>query len=1059
MKPSLLMNHWKRYTLPRALLKVNLFALLLLSTFIDAKAAKTSFNLSTHATTSIIKGKVIDEKNEGIPGVNILIKGTQRGTSTDVNGEFAIDITGQDTVLVFSSVGYISQEVAISSENPLNVVLENDEKALEELVVVGYGVQKKSSVTGAVSVITSKTLEDRPVTNTLAALQGAAPGLVITRSTGQPGKENWSAQIRNFTSVNGSSPLILVDGVEQANIGSLNQNDIENVSVLKDASVAAIYGARAAGGVILITTKKGKSGKLTVSYNGLYSVNKPFNMPKRLHSWQEATMQNEAAVNAGGTPVFRDDEIAMLKDPNINFVINPANTSAYIYYDDNNAIDSVARKTTSQQQHNVSVNGGNDITQYLISLGYYTQNGLFKFGPDDYDRYNFRLNLTTKFTKWLSLDSRIGYTNQQVLSPMAEVNGDYGLLYNIYSLRQFAPIHLPGFPDRYNDYSSTNQTYAYLKDGGRTKERTDHFNGVFTLQSADIIKGLNLRAIFAPYLQGGSYNRSIRTIPRYNIAGISGYYNNPNSYTVQNSNVFRSNYQFLADYSLQLGSKNNLQVLGGYQFEKFRSTSSTATAKNLSSNELFSLNLGDPTLYAASDNINTWAMESVFGRLSYNYADKYFLEGVVRYDGSSKLAPGYRYNAFPSISAAWRLSQESWFNSILPVFGEFKLRASVGKLGNSDLNNFGSYDYISSLTKSAAYPLNNVTTYGYYNGSLASPQKTWEKITTSNIGLDISMLKNRLTLGADYYIKKNQNMLVTVNTTTMIGISTGQYNYASMKAWGWEINAGWRDKIGDHFNYYVNGNISDSKNRVEKYQGASVYSEGTRSVIEGEELNTIWGYQAQGLYGSKEQVNERGVFQSNVTGPGDIIYKDIDGSGRIDGGTNTRENHGDLVKLGSTTPRYTYGFNAGFNVKGFDFSFLFQGVGKRSMLINSYFMLPFRESWRQPVQGQDDYWTPENTDAKFPRLFLGGGQNASTSSWWVQKASYIRLKNLQVGYTLPTAISQKAKMSAVRFYLSGQDLWEKSSMWLNYYDPEEPNNTAFNYPFFRSYAIGLNVTF
>lgn len=1007
-----------------------------------------------------ITGKITNEEGQPLAAASVKLKGTDIGTATDASGNFSLQIPDAGGVLAISYVGYETAEIPVSKAASMTIVLKRKEDKIEEVVVVGYGTQKKASVTGSVSVVRGEVLENRPVTNTLAALQGAAPGLVITRTTGQPGKEGWSAQIRNFTSVNGSSPLILVDGVEQANIGSINQNDIESVSILKDASAAAIYGARAAGGVILITTKRGKSGKLSVEYSGIYGINKAYSMPQRIgSSWREAEMLNEARLNGGQGPAWTDQQIALFEDPNVNFLPSPTNPGNYDYYDNVNMIDSVAKKTTSQQQHNVSVSGGNSNTQYLFSAGYYSQNGLFKFGPDDYNRYNFRVNLNTKFTNWLSLDTRVAYSNQSVLSPIATTNGDYGLLYNIYLLRAISPVHVPGFPDRYNDYSSANQTYAYLKDGGKTSERTDNFNGIFTLQSSGLVKGLTVKAVYAPYMQSYGYKRNIRTIPRYNGTRVTAYYNNPNSYNVQTSRIFRANYQFLTDYNLRVGNSHNFHVLGGYQFDDYREESASATAKNLSSNELFSLNLGDPTQYAATDNVNEWAMESYFGRLSYNYAEKYFLEAVVRYDGSSKLAPEYRYEAFPSVSAAWRLNKEKWFQQLLPVVNEFKVRASWGKLGNSDLSNFGSYDYISSITKSNPYPFNNAVTYGYYNSALASPKKTWERIATSDIGLDVSLLKNRLTFSGDYYIKKNENMLVTVNTTSMIGISTGQYNYASMKAWGWEINLGWRDKIGKNFSYWFNGNLSDSKNKVTNYLGASVYTAGVRGVIEGEEINSIWGYRAMGLYQSKEQVDSRGVYQSNITGAGDIVYDDIDKSKRIDGGNNTKENHGDLVKLGSTTPRYTYGFNGGFTYKGFDFSFLFQGVGQRKMLINSYFIVPFVESWRQPVKGQEDYWTASNPNAKYPRLYIGGGQNTSTSSWWVQNAAYIRLKNLQVGYTIPERITRKAGMSAVRFYFTGQDLWENSKMWMKYYDPENPNNTAFNYPFFRSYAVGLNVTF
>jgi TonB-linked SusC/RagA family outer membrane protein len=1002
-----------------------------------------------------IKGTVTD-KTGGLPGVTVTNVTRNLTTSTDQLGNFTIEAASTD-VLSFKSVGYLTQQATIKGNESPVILMTEDQRSLNEVVIVGYGKQNKSEVSGAISTVKSEAIINRPVTNVLAALQGTAPGLVVTRTNGQPGKEGYGAQIRGFSSVNGSSPLILVDGVEQASIGSLDQNEIESITILKDASAAAIYGARGANGVILITSKKGVQGKLTIAANSQFSVNHAHNIPERLHSYEEASMLNESRVNAGNAPAFTPEMIEWMKN-GPHYRVNPADPSSYEYFYDVDMIDSVMRpnRNTLQHQHNISASGGDVKSQYLLSFGYLGQNGIFKFGPDKNQRYNGRFNYNTKFTEWLSLDSRIAYSDANVLSPAVSVGGDYGLLYNIYELRSLYPVHLPG-TNFYTSGASSNQTYAQLQDGGETKERTNNANGVFTLQAGNFVKGLSIKAIYAPYLQVYNYNNSKRRIAQYNLNGVAAYWNNPNSYTVTKSNVYRANYQFLTDYDFNLGEKNSFHVLGGYQIETFRSASSTAIAKNLSSNDLFSLNLGDPSQYSASDNIDTWATQSYFGRLNYNYDERYYIEGVVRVDGSSKLAPGYRYNTFPSVSASWRLSKETWFNKALPLFNEFKIRASYGQLGNSDLSNFGSYDYLATLAKSGAYPFNNTATYGYYNNTLPSPQKTWEIINTSNAGIDLVLFNNRLNLSGDYFIRKNKNMLVQVNTTSMIGINTAQYNAASMKSWGWEISFGWRDKIGKEFSYWMNGNVADNKNKVLSYQGQSVVASGLNSVIEGEELNTIWGYQADGLFSSKEQAAQH-AFQSNITDAGDIIYRDQNGDNKIDGGRNTIENHGDLVKLGSTTPRYTFGFSLGGSVKGIDFSAFFQGVGKRNMLINSYYTVPFVESWRQPIQGQTDYWTPTNMDARFPRLYIGGGQNLSPSSWWIQNASYIRLKNVQIGYTLPASVAKKAHLSKVRIFFTGQDLWEKSGMWLNFYDAEEPNNSTLNYPLFRSYALGLNIT-
>lgn len=1012
-------------------------------------------------TTEGLSGVVVDQQGSPVAGATIRIPSLNKAIRSEDAGNFILThVPAGSFEVIATSVGYDTARQNIvydGKSSQLLFTLQASTNNLNDIVVVGYGTQRKEDLTAAISVVDAKMLKDRPVTNTFAALQGTAPGLVITRSSGQPGKESYAAQIRGTSSVNGSSVLILVDGVEQTSLTSIDPNDIASVSVLKDAAAAAIYGSRAAGGVILVTTKSGRVGKIRVNYSGLYTVNKPYNRPERIHSWQEAEMQNEATVNAGQRATYTDEQINLLKNPDTNYIINPA-TGNYDWYYDFNQIPYLMRKTTMQQNHNLSLSGGNAKTQYLFSLGYVGQNGVFKVGPDDYKRYNARFNFTTQFTGWLSLDARVAYYQTKTLSPAMDVGGGSGILYNLYSIRTRYPVYIPGSDD--TKYASGGSlAYPNLKDGGKTVERHDGINGVFTLKAHDFIKGLELKAIYAPYLDNYNFNRSIRTVPMWDAKGPVSPLNPTNSYAVNKQDVYRNNVQFLADYDLALGEGHHFHLLGGYQFENLRSETISATAKNLSSNDLFSLNLGDPTQYSASDDIFTWATQSVFSRFNYNYKQRYFLEATIRSDGSSRLAPGYRYQSFPSVSAGWQLAQEPWFKKALPVFNQFKIRASDGRLGNSDLSNFGYYDYIALISKTTSpYPFNNQKNYGYYNATLASPEKTWEKIDTKDIGLDLGLFKDRLTLSADLYEKKNVNMLVQVNTTAMLGIGTSQYNYATLKTNGWEFNFGWKDNVGENFSYWINGNIADSKNEVTQYQGKSIIAEGVNSVVQGLPINTIWGYKATGLFSSQEEVDKY-AFISNTTGPGDIRYEDVNGDGKINAGRGTLDDHGDLVNLGSTSPRYTFGFDLGFRYKGFDFDAFFQGVGKRAMVVNSAFVLPFVSSWRMPNQDQLDYWTPDHMDARYPRLYMGGSSNTLTSSWWVQNTAYLRLKNLQVGYTLPEKMTNKAGISAARIFFSGQDLWETTGMWINYYNPENPTNASTTYPFFRSFAVGLNLTF
>ncbi len=1004
-----------------------------------------------------ISGVVRDVSGQPVPGATIQVKNSDKATRADDQGRFELT-TGPGSVLVISSINFEKAELRVGDQTSIGIVLTSQQNSLENVVVIGYGTQKKANLTGAVSTVSGKQLEDRPVTNTVAALQGTAPGLVITRSSGQPGAEGYDLNIRGASSVNGSnSPLVVIDGVE-GDLSLLNPNDIESISVLKDAAAASIFGAKAADGVIIVTTKKGTSGKTVLSYSGIYSVNHAFSIPERLHSWEEAELSNEARLNAGQTPLWTQEQIDMMRDPNVNYIINPANPNAYQYFYDIDQIGLLMRRNTSSQNHNLAVRGGNEKTQYLFSFGYFDQNGVFKFGPDGTSRYNARANITTKFNNIFSLDSRIQFSQGKTMAPSSSANGDYGLFYNIYQQRTLNPIFLPESGDTKYASGANAATYATLKDGGYNERIQRNMDAVFTLKAENIIRGLSLRMIYNPRLNSDNTDIFARQIPLYDLrATPASFINNPNSITKRRVTTFSHNVQALADYDWKIGKKNRFHLLGGYQYQYYNYDYISSQARVLVSNDVPSLNFGsNPTVPPiVGDNIQTNAWVSVFGRLNYTFDDKYIFEANLRRDGSSKLAPGYRYKTFPSFSAGWKLDRESWFENALPFFSEFKLRGSWGRLGNSNV--LGNYDYIARLVNGPTYPFNNVANLSLYQRDLASPEKAWETITTTNIGLDFGILKNRLTGSFDYFVRKNEDMLVQVTLPALLGVTPSATNSASLKSWGWEAALNWKDKIGQ-FSYYVSANIADNQNEVISYSGRNVIGEGMNSIIEGHPLNSIYGFRSLGYFQDAEDVT-KSAFQDNRSGAGDIKYADLDGSGRIDGGLFRPDNHGDLVYMGNTTPRYTFGSTIGAEYKGFDFSMFLQGVSGRNMLIYARAVLPLTESWRQPWEVNKDYWTPENTDARFPRMYMGGTHNTRVSSHWVQNAAYIRLKNLQIGYTLPAAITQRAKISKARFYFSGQDIWESSKMWYKYYDPENPNNASFNYPFFRSYAVGLNLTF
>lgn len=1002
-----------------------------------------------------ITGKVTDELGKPLSDVSVMVKNSSTGTTTNEQGNFTISVAKGQT-LVFSSVDFQSTEWLVTENASPSITLRAKAGTLSDVVVVGYGSQKRVNLTGAVATIDNKKIENRPVTNAIAALQGLSPGVTITRTTGEPGREGYNLQIRGASSANGSEPLVLIDGVP-GNLGGLNPNDIENISVLKDAAAASIYGARAAGGVVLVTTKAGKSGKMVVSYSGRYGFQKPANVPGKLHSWQEAEMFNLSRVNAGQAPGYTQEQIDMMKDPNVNFIVNPTNPNDYQYFYDLDQRPLVLRDQSAIHDHNLSVRGGGQKDAYFFSLGYFDQQGVFKLGPDQTNRINARFNYSVQLSKIFSLDTRLSYRQSNIDAPSV---GYARIFSNLYTTRSLYPTFFPGTTDKYINDNSGNFAYALLKEAGANNTRTDDGNAQFVLKAKDIVKGLTLSATYNARLLTEGQEIAVRTIPRYNLVGIGSYMNNPNSYTKNNTKQSSNNVQLLADYTFQLKDDHDFHVLGGYAFENFRNDYSSAIARNLSSNDFFTLNIGDPLQASNTERIYEWALESYFARLNYAYKNKYLFEANIRTDGSSRVARSNRWHQFPSVSVGWRMAEESWFQNALPFFDEFKLRGSWGRLGNAEAQNgLGFYDHIAVLTAGNPYPFNNVRNRGFYQQTLASPDKMWETIETSNIGLDIALLKNRFNLSADWYTKRNKTMLAQVQRSSIIGINTSSYNVADFKSWGWEIAAGWRDRIGTAFSYWVNANIGDNQNEVLSFNNLRVVLPGVSQIIEGYPLNSAFGYRAIGYFQNADDVANYPRI-SGAVGMGDIMYEDVNKDGVISQGLGRTDDHGDLVYLGNTNPRYTYGFDFGFSFKGFDFSAIFQGVGERKLFLQAPTLYPYTSSWIMPMDYNLDYWTPENPNARFPRLFIGGAQNTVPSSRWLMNGAYLRLKNVQLGYNLPASLIGKARISAAKVYISAQDIWEVSNMWLKTaFDPEMPNNATWQYPFFRTVAVGLNLSF
>lgn len=707
------------------------------------------------------------------------------------------------------------------------------------------------------------------------------------------------------------------------------------------------------------------------------------------------------------------------------------------------------------QTYNVTARGGSEKMNFLISGGYYGKQGVFKVGPDNFKRYNFRLNLGTQFNKYFSLDSRISFTREQTRQSSAGAGGE-GLLYQVYRLRTRTPFFTP--EGRYNGAGSAATAYAALEAGGYHDYDRNFFDGVFTFQAANLVKGLNLRAVAGTQYRVGERELFRRTVPLWAKTRITSYLNQVNSFEVTNDITKNLNLQFLANYDFKLGERHSFGLFAGYQWEDYRFRDAFGRANNLVSNDLPTLNLGDDNTKVSSERIETYAFQSVFGRFNYNYADRYLLEATLRLDESSRLAPGLRKKVFPAASVGWNVHRESWWG--IAGVSEFKLRGSWGRLGGALGDAIGLYSYLAQLSRGNNLVLGDSRTSYIFQNSIPASQLSWETIETFNVGTDLGFFQNRLNLIADYYVKYNRNMLTALQLPATIGVGTPRVNNGELKSWGWETELRYRDRIGKDFTYSISLNLSDNQNRLIDFANRNVVNAGTVGTIEGYPLNTIWGYQTDGYFSAADEVKSW-AFQDNRTGPGDVKYIDRNGDKLITVGKGNTTDVGDLVLLGTTQPRWLYGGTLTAQWKGLDFSAFIQGVGKRNIVPNFNTLAPLLVTWQQALAIHGDYWTPENPDALYPRPFTGGTHNYRVSDKWVLDASYVRLKNIQVGYTLPSNVLSRVGISRARVFFSGQDLLTFSGLgpFKQYFDPEARNGVQNDYPFFATASVGINLSF
>jgi TonB-linked SusC/RagA family outer membrane protein len=986
-----------------------------------------------------VKGVVKDSKGQPIPGVSVKIKGTAIGTQTTADGSYTITVNNSNDVLTFSFIGFLTQEIAIGDKTRIDIVLVDQDSKLSEVVVVGYGTQKKANLTGAVSTVGAAQLENRPVTGVTNALAGTVPGLTIVSNSGQPGKDAGTISLRG-QSLNATNALVVIDGVISGTneLNNINPNDIDNVSVLKDAASASIYGNRASGGVLVITTKKGKKGTAVITYSNSFGKNKAVALPDYLPSWQAATMYDQARVNEGQSAVYTDAEIQKFKDGSDPF--NYPNTDWLgLFYNGNGF----------QQNHYLGVSGGSDKTTYALSIGYFDQNGITK--NTNTQRYTTRLNLNTKLKDNLSVFGYFSYDYQPLTEPQSSRAGTPGFPQVIFQFNRISPI-IPAY-FKNGDYGSISDgsPLAWINSPSFDKQNYYNFQGSVGADW-EIIKGLHFKPSLNYKLNTNQNSTFIASIQYYNPDGSTLGQANVNNSTQYYSSFTYVSPQALLEYGTQIGN-HSIKVLAGASQEYSHNYNLTGYRQNFVNNSLSTLDAAPPADQSTANSAYDAAQRSFFGRINYDYKGKYLLEGDIRDDGSSRFAPANRWGIFPGGSVGWRISEEDFFSKLKSVIPNLKLRASWGKLGNQDIT--GYYPAIATVSSGQNYPFGGTIVGGLAPTAGVYPNIVWEKSTQTDIGLDADFL-NVFSFTADYFYKKTSDALYQVTLPQTYGLTAPFVNGSTYRNAGWELALSYHDRAGD-FRWNVTGNASLITNKVLQL-GTTNAPQINGGIINqvGQPQGSFYGYVSEGLFQTQAQVAAH-ASQTAInpnTGPGDIMYKDLNGDGKIDAS--------DRTVLGSNFPKVTFGLSLNLNWKEFDLSAFFQGAANVKNYIQSVALGQNGIAVGKPTSAMLDSWTPNNTNATFPRLWLNYTQNdpsSTVSSFWVRNASYLRLKNAQLGYTLPAAWAKSIGISKLRVYYSGQNLFTFTNFY-KWIDPEAPLSAdGSGYPQVKINSLGLNVTF
>lgn len=1059
--------------------------------------AETPASTETMQVNGTCSGIVQDAAGEPLMGASVRVKDTKMATVTNLDGKFSLINVPQGSTIVVTYIGCKPYE-AVWSGNPLDIVLEDNSTALDEVVVVGYGTQKKVNVTGSVSMVGSEAFESRPSANVQQALQGAIPGLNLSQTdAGGELNATMSMNIRGAGTIGDgsvSSPLVLIDGIE-GNMNTVNPNDIESVSVLKDAAASSIYGTRAAFGVILITTKSGTAGKVRVSYSGDVRFSTATQLPDMANSLEWATYFNLAQYNTNGSTAFNEETMANIvkylngefTDPSTPEYYGTTAGSDGKWNKYNNAFANTDwfkefyKENVPSTQHNISLSGGNNKVTWLISGSYLLQNGLIRHGHDEYNRYTTNAKIGAELASWARVDYNVKWTRTDYERPFYMT----GLFYhNIARRWPTCPVIDP------NGHYTDGMEIHELENMGTRNEKSDMFTQQLRFTFTPL-EGWNIVADGALRVTNNKTNYGMQPVEYYDVNDQpflydSGYGTTSYVYDYRG----RSNYyavNLFTDYSRSFG-KHNGKVLVGLNYEHFNTDALSGIGYDLTNSDKIFLSQAQKD-FNASDVYNHRATAGYFGRFNYDYDGKYLFEFNIRYDGSSRFLANRRWEWFPSVSAGWNIAREEFFHDLTYKINTLKPRVSWGRLGNTSSNYNSFWDWYPFYQQQA---IGSANSGWLINGnkqntaslpSIVNGTMTWETIETWNVGLDWGALNNRLTGSFEWFSRTTKDMIGPAPVLgSILGTNAPKTNNCNMRNTGWELEIGWRDRVQE-VNYGVRFNISDNRAKILEYPYDGEFeSQSLNGWYNGRYDGEVWGYTTHGIANSDEEMAEWLTNNKPKWGSGwqagDIMYCDLNGDGVVDNGENTIGNHGDLTIIGNTTPRYRFGLNLDIQWRGFDFSAFFQGVMKRDWFFGSeepYFWGATSKMWQSAVfKDHLDFWEPisykvgdegynvaKNPDAYYPRPYFNTDKNRYTQTRYKQNAAYLRCKNMQFGYSLPESVIRHVGMSNCRFYVSVDNLFTISDI-SGVFDPEAlggANGAGKLYPLQRTWSVGVNLSF